>query len=194
MLDHWLVQGIIQNTVWAILVVATGFLVARVSTKSHKYATNIIYGLAAAALMIILLGQGKALYYSGSQPQQVTKNVATDKSTADNQTVGAPARSAGNHASIRKQLGSYLGEGEQLKRRCLNKEDAKVIFKDANQWVRLVATYLDAKLDSSYAEQFFSPPAQLPIGHDIPPDNDNLWRTLNGHTEVLRKFLAEFKD
>jgi hypothetical protein len=34
----------------------------------------------------------------------------------------------------------------------------------------------------------------MPIGHDVPPENDNLWRSLNGHTEVLRKFITEFKD
>jgi hypothetical protein len=105
-----------------------------------------------------------------------------------------PTASAGNHVSIRQQLGTYLGEGEELKRRCLNKEDAKVLFKDAQHWVRLVSTYLVAKLDASYGEQFFSPPAQMPIGHDVPPENDNLWRSLNGHTEVLRKFITEFKD
>jgi len=72
MLDNWLVQGLIQNTVWAILVLATGYLVAKMSTKSHNYATNALYGLAAAVLMLFLIVQGKALYYSDRPSQQLT--------------------------------------------------------------------------------------------------------------------------
>lgn len=97
-----------------------------------------------------------------------------------------------NRKAIRQQLGSYVEEGEELKRRCLNKEDAKLLATDADQWVRRAASYMVAKLDSSYAIQFVNPPAPQPIAHNVPPENDSLWRILDVHVGVLRKFMGEF--
>ncbi len=81
-----------------------------------------------------------------------------------------------------------------MKRRCFNKEDAKLLAKDGDQWAMRVAAYLVAKLDSSYRVQFVNPPAPLPIAHNIPPENDSLWRVMDAHVGVLRKFIAELKD
>lgn len=97
--------------------------------------------------------------------------------------------------AIRQQLASYVEEGEELKRRCLMKEDPELLAKDGDQWGMRAATYLTAKLDSSYRIQFVNPPPPMPIGHNgVSQANDRIWGMLDAHIGVLRKFIAELKD
>lgn len=78
MLDNWLVQGIIQNIVWALLVLVLGGTVAWVSTKSQKYANALLYGLSGSVLMLFLMVEGRAFFYPSAP-------VVVDKSITENQ-------------------------------------------------------------------------------------------------------------